>query len=177
MPAFMDNIPVFSGIVLNEDYEMVSVLHIPTAIKMAKRIKTIDIKKQNIEFEKLRKSVLVVDDSLPTREIESEILKSEGYMTDMAADGAQALKAAKSKHYDLICTDLNMPVMDGFMLIENLKKNEELSSIPVIVISSIEDKEEKNRAIQLGASKYIIKNSFNNHNLLDAVNDLIGGTQ
>ncbi|MDR1838651.1 MAG: response regulator [Treponema sp.] len=177
MPAFMDNIPVFSGIVLNEDYEMVSVLHIPTVIKMAKRIKTIDIKKHNIESEKLRKSVLVVDDSLPIREIESEILKSEGYMTDMAADGAQALKAAKSKHYDLICTDLNMPVMDGFMLIENLKKNEELSSIPVIVISSIADEEEKKRAYQLGASKYIIKNSFNNHNLLDAVNDLIGGTQ
>ena len=177
MPAFMGNIPVFSGIVLNENYEMVSVLHIPTIIKMAKRIKTIDIKKRNLEFEKLRKSVLVVDDSLPTREIESEILKSEGYITDMAADGAQALKAAKSKHYDLICTDLNMPVMDGFMLIENLKKNEELASIPVIVISSIADEEEKNRAFQAGASKYIIKNSFNNHNLLDAVNDLIGGTQ
>jgi chemotaxis protein histidine kinase CheA len=176
MPAFMDNIPVFSGIVLNEDYEMVSVLHIPTVIKIAKRIKTIDIKKHNIESEKLRKSILVVDDSKPTREIECEILASEGYLVNSAEDGAQALKAAKAKHYDLICTDLNMPVMNGFMLIENLKKNEELSSIPVIVISSIASEEDKNRALQLGASKYIIKNSFNNHNLLDAVNDLIGGS-
>jgi len=177
MPAFMDNIPVFSGIVLNEDYEMVSVLHIPTVIKMAKRIRTIDIKKHNIEFEKLRKSILVVDDSKPTREIECEILASEGYLVNSAEDGAQALKAAKAKHYDLICTDLNMPVMNGFMLIENLKKNEELSNIPVIVISSIASEEDKNRAFQLGASKYIIKNSFNNHNLLDAVSDLIGGIQ
>ena len=176
MPAFMDNIPVFSGIVLNEDYEMVSVLHIPTVIKMAKRIKTIDIKKHNIESEKLRKSILVVDDSKPTREIECEILASEGYLVNSAEDGAQALKVAKAKRYDLICTDLNMPVMNGFMLIENLKKNEELSSIPVIVISSIASEEDKNRALQLGASKYIIKNSFNNHNLLDAVNDLIGGS-
>jgi chemotaxis protein histidine kinase CheA len=173
MPAFMENMSIFSGIVLNEDYEMLSVLHIPTVIKMAKRIKTMDIKKNAVEFEKLKKSILVVDDSLPTREIESEILLSEGYIVDTAADGAQALKAAKAKHYDLICTDLNMPVMDGYMLIENLKKNENLSMIPIIVISSKDNEEEQKRAYQLGASRYIIKNSFNNHNLLEAVNSLI----
>jgi len=177
MPSFMETMPIFSGIVLNEDYEMVSVLHIPTIMKMAKRIKAIEIKKRNLDFEKARKSILVVDDSLPTREIESEILTSEGFLVDMAADGAQALKAAKSKHYDLICTDLNMPVMDGFMLVENLKKNEELSDIPIIVISSKADEEDQTRAFGLGASKYIIKNSFNNHNLLEAVNELIGGQQ
>jgi CheY-like chemotaxis protein len=142
---------------------------------MAKRIKTIEMKKRNVEFEKLRKSILVVDDSLPTREIESEILTSEGYLVDMAADGAEALKAAKNKHYDLICTDINMPVMDGFMLTENIKKNEALSHIPVIVISSRDSEEDQKRAAKLGASRYIIKNSFNNHNLLEAVRDLIGG--
>jgi len=174
MPAFMENMGIFSGIVLNEDYEMVSVLHIPTVIKMAKRIKTLDIKKHAIEFEKLKKSILVVDDSLPIREIESEILSSEGYVVDTAADGAQALKAAKTNHYDLICTDLNLPVMDGFMLIENLKKNEDLSKIPIIVISSMDNEEEQKRTFQLGASRYIVKNSFNNHNLLEAVNSLVG---
>jgi len=176
MPAFMENMPVFSGIVLNDDYEMVSVLHIPTVIKMAKRIKTIDLKKRNLEFEKLRKSILVVDDSRPTREIESEILSAEGYLVDTAADGAEALKAAKDRQYDLICTDINMPVMDGFMLTENIKKNEELSHIPVIVISSRESEEDQKRAAMLGASRYIIKNSFNNYNLLEAVKDLIGRT-
>jgi chemotaxis protein histidine kinase CheA len=173
LPAFMEKMSVFSGIVLNEDYEMVSVLHIPTVIKMAKQIKNPHIGKNDIES-KIRKTVLVVDDSLPTREIESEILLSEGYHVDTSADGAQALKAAESKHYDLICTDLNMPVMDGFTLIENLKKNKELSRIPIIVISSKDDKEEQKRAFALGASKYIIKNSFNNHNMLEAVNSLIG---
>jgi len=176
MPSFMENMPVFSGVVLNEDYEMVSVLHVPTVIKMAKRAKPIDLKKHNIEFEKLRKSILVVDDSRPTREIESEILQAEGYLVDTACDGAEALRAAKSKHYDLICTDLNMPVMDGFMLTENLKKNEELSRIPVIVISSLASEEDQKRAAMLGASRYIIKNSFNNHNLLEAIKNLIGVT-
>jgi chemotaxis protein histidine kinase CheA len=173
IPGFMENMPVFSGIVLNEDYELVSVLHIPTVIKMAKRIKGIDMKKRNIEFEKLRKNILVVDDSLPTREIESEIFSSEGYNVDSAADGAEALRAAKSKHYDLICTDINMPIMDGFMLTENIKKNEELSRIPIIVISSRDSEEDQKRAAMLGASRYIVKNSFNNHNLLEAVKELL----
>jgi len=176
MPVFMKNMPVFSGIILNEDYEMVSVLHVPTVIKMAKHIKTIDIKKRNVEFEKSRKTILVVDDSLPTREIESDILTAEGYLVDTAADGAQALKAAKAKHYDLICTDINMPVMDGLMLTENIKKNEDLSRIPIIVISSRVSEEDQKRAAMLGASRYIIKNSFNNHNLLEAVQSLIGKT-
>ncbi|MCL2600601.1 MAG: response regulator, partial [Treponema sp.] len=175
MPDMMAHMPVFSGIVLNEDYEMVSVLHIPTVIKMAKRIKTIDLKKRNLEFEKIRKSILVVDDSMSTREIEREILASEGYLVDTAADGAEALKAAKNRHYDLICTDINMPVMDGFTLIENIRKNDELSGIPVIVISSMANEEHQKRAAMLGASRFIIKNSFSNHNLLDAVKDLIGG--
>jgi chemotaxis protein histidine kinase CheA/CheY-like chemotaxis protein len=175
MPSFMENMSVFSGIVLNENYEMVSTLHIPTVIKMAKRIKTIELKKRDSETEKHKKSILVVDDSQPTREIEKEILESEGYFVDMAADGSEALKAAKNKHYDLICTDLNMPIMDGFMLTENIRKNEELSNIPVIVISSMSSEENQKRAAMLGASRFIVKNSFNNHNLLEAVNSLIGG--
>lgn len=174
MPAFMEKMQLYSGIILNEDYEMVSVLHIPAVIKKTKHIKALDIKKRNIETEKLRKSILVVDDSKPIRDIESDIFMTEGYLVDTAADGAQALKNVKTKHYDLICTDLKMPIMDGFMLIENIKKNNELSQIPIIVISSNSNEDDKKRAFELGASRYIIKNSFNNHNLLDAVNELTG---
>jgi CheY-like chemotaxis protein len=99
---------------------------------------------------------------------------SEGYKVDTAADGAQALKAVKMKHYDLICTDLRMPVMDGYMLIENLKKNKDFYDIPVIVISSVSNEDEQKRVFELGASRYIIKSSFNNNNLLEAVNELTG---
>jgi CheY-like chemotaxis protein len=174
MPTFMESIPVFSGMVLSEDYEMVPALHMPTVIRMAKHLKTIDMKKRHIEYERMRKSVLVVDDSLPTREIEGEILRAEGYKVDTAADGAEALAAAKNSQYDLICTDLNMPIMDGFLLTENVRKNEALARIPIIVISSRESDTDQKRAALLGANRYIIKNSFNNHNLLTAVKELIG---
>ncbi|MDR3160914.1 MAG: response regulator [Spirochaetaceae bacterium] len=174
LPFFMDRMTIFSGVVLSEDYEMVPALHMPTVFKMARRTKAIDMKKRHIEYEHTRKSILVVDDSLPTREIEGEILRIEGYQTDTAADGVEALDKAKNTRYDLICTDLNMPLMDGFMLTENIRKNPELADIPIIVISSKSSDEDQKRAAMLGANRYIIKNSFNNHNLLMAVRELIG---
>ena len=174
LPSFMDRMAIFSGVVLSEDYEMVPALNMPTVFKMARRTKAIDIKKRHIEYEHIQKSILVVDDSLPTREIEGEILQMEGYHVDTAADGVEALDKAKNTRYDLICTDLNMPLMDGFMLTENVRKNAELADIPIIVISSKSSDEDQKRAAMLGANRYIIKNSFNNHNLLMAVQELIG---
>jgi chemotaxis protein histidine kinase CheA len=174
MPSFMENMPVFSGVVLSEDYEMVPALHIPTLIKMARRTKTIDLKKRHIDYERLRKSILVVDDSRPTRDIERDILQAEGYKVDTAADGSEALAAAKNTRYDLICTDIAMPNMDGFLLTENIRKNENLKDIPIIVISSRADEEDQKKAALLGANQYIVKSSFNNHNLISAVRELIG---
>ena len=170
----MDHIEMFSGVVLNEDYEMVPALHIPTIINMARRTKTIDMKKRHVDYERLRKSILVVDDSGPTRDIERDILEAEGYKVDTASDGTEALSAAKNVHYDLICTDLTMPNMDGFMLTENIRKNENLKNIPIIVISSKIDEKDQNRAAHLGANRFFAKSSFNNHNFIAAVHELIG---
>jgi CheY-like chemotaxis protein len=174
MPAAIEGLEIFSGVILSEDYEMVPALHMPAVIRMAKRLKTIDMKKRHSEYEKQRKSILVVDDSLPTREIEGEILSAEGYKVDLAADGFEALNAAKTNHYDLICTDINMPIMDGFLLTENIRKNEEIANVPIIVISSKSSEEDQKRAASLGANRYIVKNSFNNHNLITAVRELVG---
>jgi len=174
MPSFMEQMEVFSGLVLSEDYEMIPALHIPTLIKMARRTKTIDMKKRHIDYERSRKSILVVDDSAPTRDIVRDIFEAEGYKTDTAADGSEALAAAKSTHYDLICTDINMPNMDGFMLTENIRKNEQLKNIPIVVVSSRADEEDQNKAALLGANRYITKDSFNKHNLTAIVRELIG---
>ena len=174
MPSFMDNVEVFSGLVLSEDYEMIPALHIPTVIRMARRTKTIDMKKRHVDYERTRKSILVVDDSGPTRNIIKDVFEAEGYKVDSAADGSEALAAAKNVHYDLICTDIVMPNMDGFMLIENIRKNDSLKNIPVIVVSSKLDNEEQNRAALLGANRYIVKASFNSFNLVAAVRELIG---
>jgi CheY-like chemotaxis protein len=64
--------------------------------------------------------------------------------------------------------------MDGFMLIENIRKNDNLKDIPIIVISSSAGDEDKNKSALLGVNRYIVKNSFNNHDFLATVRELIG---
>ena len=174
MPSFMENMEVFSGLVLSEDYEMIPALHIPTLIRMARRTKTIDMKKRHIDYERLRKSILVVDDSGPTRDILKDILETEGYKVDTAKDGGDALALAKNTQYDLICTDIIMPNMDGYLLTENIRKNEQLKDIPIVVISSKTSEDEQNKAMLLGANRYIAKNTFSNHGFSNAVKELIG---
>jgi chemotaxis protein histidine kinase CheA len=174
LPSFKEKMEVISGIVLSEDYEMVPALHIPTVIKMARRTKTIDMKKRHVDYERMRKSILVADDSRPSREILRDILEAEGYKVDTAADGSEALAAAKNTHYDLICSDVTMPHMDGFMLTQNIRKNDRLKDIPVIIISSKGDEKDQNKAAQFGANRYIIKTSFNDHLLTAAIRELIG---
>ncbi|MDR2733611.1 MAG: response regulator [Spirochaetota bacterium] len=174
LPKFMEEMEIFSGVVLTEDYEMIPSLHIPSVIRLARKTRSIDLKKRDYDFERLRKSILVVDDSAPTRDIERDILEAEGYKVGTACDGSEALAAAKNFHYDLICTDVVMPNMDGFMLVENIRKNEALKDIPIIVITSKMDESDQNRAAALGANRYIIKSSFNTHTLISAVRELIG---
>jgi CheY-like chemotaxis protein len=174
LPAFMENLDMFSGVVLSEDYEMIPALHIPTLIRKARRTKTIDMKKRHVDYERSRKSILVADDSAPTRDIMRDILEAEGYKVDTAVDGSEALGMAKNNHYDLICSDINMPNMDGFMLTENLRKNEQLKNIPIIIISSRSDEKDQNKAAMLGANRMIIKSTFNEHTLIAAVRELIG---
>jgi len=153
---------------------MIPALHIPTVIRMARRTKTIDMKKRHVDYERMRKSILVVDDSRPTRDIERDILEAEGYKVDVAADGSEALAAAKNTQYDLICTDIVMPNMDGFMLAENIRKNDRLKNIPIIAISSKSGENDQNKAAHLGINRFIAKNSFNAHNLTAIVRELIG---
>ncbi|MCL2381990.1 MAG: response regulator [Treponema sp.] len=174
LPAFMEKMEVFLGVAPGEDYEMIPALHIPTIIRMARRIKTIDMKKRHIDYERMRKSILVVDDSGPTRDIVRDIFEAEGYKVDTASDGSQALAAAKNAQYDLICTDIAMPNMDGFALTENIRKNESLKDIPVIVVSSKSGEEDRSRAVLLGVNRYISKSSFNSHDLIAAARELIG---
>jgi len=174
LPPVMEKMDVFSGVVLSEDYEMIPALHIPTVIMMARRTKTIDMKKRHVDYERTRKSILVADDSAPTRDVEHDILEAEGYNVDTAKDGSEALAAVKNFHYDLVCTDVNMPNMDGFQLAENIRKNDQLKHIPIIVVSSSNDEKDQNKAADLGVNRYIIKSSFSDHNLVTAVKELIG---
>jgi two-component system sensor histidine kinase and response regulator WspE len=120
------------------------------------------------------KRILVADDSITVREVERKMLTSKGYEVDVAVDGMDAWNTVRTNHYDLVVTDIDMPRMNGFELVSLIKNDPNLQSIPVIIVSYKDRKEEKNRGLEVGADFYLTKGSFQDKALINAVFDLIG---
>lgn len=120
------------------------------------------------------KRVLAVDDSLTVRELERKLLTARGYHADVAVDGMDGWNAVRSGHYDLVITDVDMPRMDGIELAALIKKDPRLNSVPVMIVSYKDRKEDRLRGLEAGADYYLTKGSFHDETLLQAVVDLIG---
>jgi len=120
------------------------------------------------------KRILVVEDAFSTRELEKSILETQGYFVDTAVDGLDALDRMTGTRYDLIVSDIEMPRMDGFELCKALKEKEEYKDIPVVMVTALDKEEDKRRGIEAGAAAYIVKSAFEQTNLLDTVERLIG---
>ncbi|MFN0249089.1 MAG: response regulator [Kofleriaceae bacterium] len=100
---------------------------------------------------------LVVDDSRAIREAMTSMLGREGWIVDVAEDGARALQMTKGLRYDLIVTDLEMPNVDGFDLITRLRKEERFKSTPIVIITSRANPEHRRRARDLGVRALVAK--------------------
>jgi two-component system chemotaxis response regulator CheY len=101
---------------------------------------------------------LIVDDFSTMRRIIRGLLKEAGYVdADEAEDGQVAFQKIQTGHFDCVITDINMPNMNGFELLEAIKENEKLKSIPVLMITAEASKDDVIKAAKLGASAYIVK--------------------
>ena len=172
LPTHMRNIPLVSGLTLSGKNEIINVLNIPAVIDAAREIRETKISKEAGGKEGIH--VLVVDDSMNTREIEQNILEAYGYKVTLAGDGIEALEKTKEFAYDLIITDVEMPRLDGFSLTERLRASEEYKGTPIIIVTSREKEEDKRRGIMVGADAYIVKGAFDQSNLLETVQNLVG---
>ena len=123
---------------------------------------------------KKRKRVLVVDDSLTVRELERKLLGNRGYEVEVAVDGMDGWNAARTGHFDLVVTDIDMPRMDGIELVGLITRDANLKSVPVMIVSYKDRDEDRQRGLEAGASYYLTKGSFHDETLLQAVVDLIG---
>ena len=101
---------------------------------------------------------LIVDDFSTMRRIVRGLLKEMGYNNaDEAEDGQVALNMLKSSHYDFVVSDINMPNMNGFDLLKNIRAEESLKNLPVLMVTAEAKKEDIVLAAQNGASGYIVK--------------------
>ena len=123
---------------------------------------------------KVRKRVLVVDDSLTVRELERKLIAGKGYEVEVAVDGMDGWNSVRIGHYDLVVTDVDMPRLDGIELTTLIKKDPRLTSLPVMIVSYKDREEDRRRGLEAGADYYLTKSSFHDATLLQAVSDLIG---
>ena len=119
------------------------------------------------------KSVLVVEDSITSRVLLKSILESAGYRVKTAVDGIDALTMLKVGDFDLIISDVDMPRMDGFELTAKVRSDKKLADMPMVLVTSLETRESRGRGIDVGANAYIVKSSFDQSDLLDAVRRLV----
>ena len=119
------------------------------------------------------KSILVVEDSITSRMLLKNILESTGYDVRVAVDGMDGWIAVKEKSFDLVVLDVEMPGMSGFELTEKIRQDRNLNKIPVVLVTALESREDRERGIEVGADAYIVKSSFDQSNLLDVVRKLI----
>ncbi|MGF6769631.1 two-component system sensor histidine kinase and response regulator WspE [Paraburkholderia sp. GAS199] len=118
--------------------------------------------------------VLVVDDSLTVRELERKLLATRGYDVTIAVDGMDGWNAVRGERFDLVITDIDMPRMDGIELVTLIKRDPQLQSLPVMIVSYKDREEDRRAGLNAGADYYLAKGSFHDEALLDAVRDLIG---
>ncbi len=164
-----------SGATILGSGKVVPILDVQDLIKSSLKQKGNHLKVQITKQEKKveKKSIIVVDDSITSRTLLKNILENYGYIVKTAVDGLQGWKLLKTEKFNLVVTDVEMPVMDGFELTRKIRGDNEMLDMPVILVTSLESKEDKEMGIDVGASAYIVKSDFKQSSLLETIKRLI----
>jgi len=108
----------------------------------------------------MEKRILIIEDDKFLRELIIKKLNNEGYEALGAVDGEEGLEKVKKENPDLILLDLILPGIDGFEVLSKIKEDVALSSIPVIILSNLGQREEVEKGLKMGAVDYMIKAHF-----------------
>jgi two-component system chemotaxis sensor kinase CheA len=120
-----------------------------------------------------RKALLVVEDSITSRMLLKNILESAGYRVRTAVDGLDALSLLKTEPFDGVVSDVEMPRLNGFSLTEKIRADRKLAELPVVLVTALGTQEDRERGVDVGANAYIVKRSFDQSNLLEALRRLV----
>ena len=115
------------------------------------------------------KKILLVEDEAALRKTLGAVLKQEGYKMLLASDGETGLRLAKTKKPDLILLDLVLPKLHGFDVLTQLKSDPGTKQIPVIVLTNLEKIEDIEKAIEMGATTYLIKARYSLEEVVEKV--------
>ena len=121
----------------------------------------------------MAKKILVIEDDRFLRELIVRKLTIEGYDVVQAIDGEQGLEKIKSEKPDLVLLDLILPGIDGFEVLSQVKKDESLSHIPIIILSNLGQRSEVEKGLNLGATDYMIKAHFTPDEIVEKIRNIL----
>lgn len=123
----------------------------------------------------MSKTILIIEDDNFLQGLEATKLKKEGYNILTASNSVEAFKAFEgTEKIDLVLLDLLLPDVDGFMILEKIRQNPTLKTVPVIVFSNLSEEKDVTRATSLGISEFMIKSNFTLDEISKKVKELIG---
>lgn len=154
--------------------QVVPILNVSDLIKSAVRAAGAPAKPSVEPGERAEKrSVLVVEDSITARTLLKNILEAAGYDVKTAVDGIDGFTQLRSIEFDIVVSDVDMPRMNGFDFTAKIRGDKKLSDLPVVLVTALESREDRERGIDVGANAYIVKSSFDQSNLLEVIRRLI----
>ena len=122
----------------------------------------------------MSKKILIIEDDLFLQGLEVTKLKKDGYEIETAVNSIEAFKILEKTKPDMILLDLLLPEVDGFMILEKIRENKDMVTIPVIVFSNLSEDKDIKRAQKLGISEFMIKSNFTLDELTKKIKELIG---
>lgn len=119
------------------------------------------------------KKILIIEDDKFLRELVGQKLIKEDYDVSEAIDGEEGIKKVKEEKPDLILLDLILPSIDGFEVLSRIKGDPSLSSIPVIILSNLGQKEDVEKGLKMGAIDYLIKAHFTPGEIIEKIKNAL----
>ena len=162
------------GIVIGERGDLQIVLDLHDIVESDEFTSQAKVLRSTASTDQGPRAVLIVDDSLLVREMEKNVLENAGYWVETAINGLDGVDKAMSRQFDLILSDIEMPEMDGFEMIEQIRRIEGYKLTPIIVLSTREREEDKIRGIQVGANAWLQKHDFEGRKFLGVIKNFIG---
>ncbi len=180
LDAFLGRVPAIAGATIDGDGSVVCLLDLreladrfigqtpglaPTATARTARPSAPVVR---------RPRVLVVEDSVGVRELERVILEGAGYQVETAVDGLDGASRLHDEPADLVLSDVEMPGMDGFDLTRTIRRTKGWENVPVIIMTSRGEEHARQAGLDAGCSAYLLKNDFDQEQLVSTVRRLVG---
>lgn len=124
-------------------------------------------------MENVKKSILLIEDDSFLIDIYTAKLKDAGFLTEVAADGENGLKKLKDKKFDCLLLDIVLPQIDGWRVLRELKNNEKTKNLKIIILSNLGQKEEVEKGMKMGASKYLIKSRYTPNEVVEEIKKVL----